>query len=133
ISDVLGMIEKKRFAFSTFPVVDGNGRLVGLLSGNVVKERYKAKKVAQVMTPRAQLITEKNRAVAKDTIKAADAFFSRNVGINKMLVVDDEDRLRGLVTASDVERITAESKSHRRPARDSEFRLVVGAALSPVR
>jgi len=37
------------------------------------------------------------------------------------------------VTSSDVERITAEAKSLRKPARDSAFRLVVGAALSPVR
>lgn len=132
IGDVLAMIEAKRFAFSTFPVVDA-GKLVGLLSGNVVKERYKTKKVADVMTPRAQLITEKKRAVAKDPIKAADAFFNQNLGINKMLVVDDQDQLRGLITASDVERITSESKSRRKPARDSEFRLVVGAALSPVR
>ena len=133
IGDVLTMIEAKRFAFSTFPVVDGAGRLTGLLSGNVVKERYKSKTVAEVMTPRAQLITENKRAAAKDPIKSADAFFTRNVGINKMLVVDDGDHLRGLITASDVERITAESKSRRKPARDAEFRLVVGAALSPVR
>jgi IMP dehydrogenase len=133
IGDLLAMIETKRFAFSTFPVVSSNGKLVGLLSGNVVKDRYKAKKVSDVMTPRAQLITENQRAAAKDPIKAADAFFSRNVGINKMLVVDDDDRLHGMITASDVERITAESKSRRKPARDSEFRLVVGAALSPVR
>jgi IMP dehydrogenase len=53
--------------------------------------------------------------------------------VNKMLVVDGEDRLRGLVTASDVERITAEAKSRRKPARDSEFRLVVAAAISLVR
>ena len=133
IGDVLAMIEKKRFAFSTFPVVDRQGRLAGLLSGNVVKDRYKAKKVADVMTPRDQLITEKHRAVAKDPIRSADTFFSRHVGLNKMLVVDEDDRLRGLVTASDVERITAEAKSRRKPARDAEFRLQVGAALSPVR
>jgi IMP dehydrogenase len=133
IGDLLAMIESKRFAFSTFPVVDASGRLAGLLSGNVVKERYKSKKVSEVMTPRAQLITESKRAAAADPIKAADAFFTRNVGINKMLVVDDDDHLRGLITASDVERITAESKSRRKPARDSDFRLVVGAALSPVR
>ena len=133
IGDVLTMIEAKRFAFSTFPVVDAQGKLTGLLSGNVVKERYKSKKVSEVMTPRAQLITENKRAAAKDPIKSADAFFTRNVGINKMLVVDDGDHLRGMITASDVERITAESKSRRKPARDSEFRLVVGAALSPVR
>jgi IMP dehydrogenase len=133
IADLLALIEAKRFAFSTFPVLDAAGKLVGLLSGNVVKDRYKTKKVADVMTPRAQLITEKQRAVAKDPIKAADRFFSEHVGINKMLVVDDDDRLRGLITASDVERITSEQKSRRKPARDEEFRLVVGAALSPVR
>lgn len=133
IADVLAMIDAKRFAFSTFPVLDPQGRLVGLLSGNVVKERYKSKKVTEVMTPRAELITEPESAVAKDPIAAADAFFSTHVGINKMLVVDKDDRLRGLVTSSDVEKITSEAKSRRKPARDSRFRLVVGAALSPMR
>src|SRR5665213_657822 len=38
IGDVLSMIEAKRFAFSTFPVVDTEGRLAGLLSGSVVRE-----------------------------------------------------------------------------------------------
>lgn len=133
IGDLLALIESKRFAFSTFPVVDGEGRLAGLLSGNVVKDRYKAKKVADVMTARAQLIVEKKKAVAKDPIKAADRFFTDNVGINKMLVVDDADHLHGLITASDVERITGETKSRRKAARDGDFRLVVGAALSPVR
>jgi IMP dehydrogenase len=133
IGDVLALIESRRFSFSTFPVVDAAGRLVGLLSGNVVKDRYKTKSVAEVMTPRDQLITEKQRAVARDPIKAADRFFTTHVGINKMLVVDDADHLRGLVTASDVERITAETKSRRKPARDQDFRLVVGAALSTIR
>ncbi|MBM3855550.1 MAG: IMP dehydrogenase, partial [Verrucomicrobia bacterium] len=133
IGDLLSMIDEKRFAFSTFPVVDASGILAGLLSGNVVKDRYKTKRIFEVMTPREQLKTEKQRAVAKDPIKAADRFFTENVGINKMLVVDEAGHLRGLITASDVERITAESKSRRKPARDHDFRLLVGAALSPVR
>ena len=133
IGDILARIESKRFAFSTFPVVDSSGALVGLLSGNVVKDRYKTKPVAEVMTPRAQLRTARQSDVAKDPIRAADRFFTDNVGINKMLVVDDAGGLRGLITASDVERITADSKSRRKPARDHDFRLVVGAALSPVR
>jgi IMP dehydrogenase len=133
IGDVLAMIEQRKFAFSTFPVVDDAGALVGLLSGNVVKERYKSKSVRDVMTPRASLTTEKHRAVANDPIKAADQFFTRHVGLNKMLVVDDAGKLRGLVTESDVVRITAEAKANRKPARDADFRLVVGAALSPVR
>ncbi len=133
IGDVLAMIETKRFAFSTFPVVESDGRLVGLLSGNVVKDRYKTKPVSDVMTPRAQLITKEETAVAHDPIHAADHFFSAHVGLNKMLVVDSAGRLRGLVTSSDVEKITSEAKARRKPARDSHFRLVVGAALSPMR
>jgi IMP dehydrogenase len=133
IGDLLALIELKRYEFSTFPVVAEDGSLVGLVSGNVVKERYRSKKVADVMTPRAQLKTETESDVSKDPIKAADRFFSAHIGINKMLVVDRQGHLRGLVTASDVERITGETKSRRKPARDSQFRLVVGAALSPAR
>jgi len=133
IGDVLSMIDAKRYEFSTFPVVDEEGKLQGLLSGNVVKERYRSKKIAAVMTPREELITEKASAVAADPIRAADTFFAAHVGLNKMLVVDVEDHLRGLVTASEVERITNERKSRTKPARDAHFSLVVGAAVSPVR
>jgi IMP dehydrogenase len=133
IGELLGLIEEKRYEFSTFPVISAEGRLCGLVSGNVVKARYAAKRVSDVMTPRSQLKTELQSAVSKDPIKAADRFFSAHVGINKMLVVDKEGQLRGLVTASDVERITGETKSRRKPARDSQFRLVTAAALSPKR
>ena len=44
IGDVLDYIERKRFAFSTFPVVDAAGRLLGLLPGHVVKPRYAKRK-----------------------------------------------------------------------------------------
>jgi IMP dehydrogenase len=133
IGGVLALIEEKHYQFSTFPVLSEDGRLLGLLSGNVVKGRYASKRVSEVMTPRSVLKTEMEAAVSKDPITAADKFFTDNVGINKMLVVDRDDRLRGLVTASDVERITGEIKSRRKPARDTQFRLVTGAALSPKR
>lgn len=133
VGDVLAMIDQKRFDFRTFPVADAQGKLVGLLAGNLVKERYKAKKVADVMTPRRQLITVLEKNMAGDPIKEADKFFTENVGIHKVLVVDDGDHLRGLVTISDVERITGEAKTRRKAARDSEFRLVAGAAISPIR
>src|SRR5512140_366817 len=57
IGDVLELIAKKRFAFSTFPVVDGHGKLLGLLSGHVVKQRYAQRKVADALTPRNQVQT----------------------------------------------------------------------------
>jgi IMP dehydrogenase len=133
VGDVLALIEQRRFNFSTFPVVDKQGRLAGLLSGNLVKERYKARTVGDVMTPRKQLITVPEKRMATDPIREADRFFTENIGIHKVLVVDDKDRLRGLITSSDVERITSEAKSHRKAARDSRFRLVVGAAVAPTR
>jgi IMP dehydrogenase len=133
IANVLGMIEERRFDFRTFPVVDDDGRLVGLLPGNIVRERYRNKRISEVMTPRAQVRTMPAKRMAADPIREADKFFTEHVGIHKILVVDDKDHLRGLVTSSDVERITAEAKSARKPARDSQFRLVAGAAISPVR
>ncbi len=133
VGDVLAMIEQRRYEFRTFPVVDAEGKLMGLLSGSSVRDRYRTKKVAEAMVPRREILTVHERNLKPDPISAADAFFMEHVGIHKMLVVDDGDRLRGLVTFSDVERITAEAKSRRKPARDGEFRLVVGAAIAPVR
>src|SRR5437660_2106692 len=60
IGEVLEMIEKRKFAFGTFPVVDADGRLVGLLSGHVVKPRYAKRKVAEALTPRNQVHTTKH-------------------------------------------------------------------------
>jgi len=133
IANVLEMIDQRRFDFRTFPVVDDSGKLVGLLPGNIVKERYRSRRIADVMTPRKQLRTMPEKKIAANPIREADRFFTENIGIHKILVVDDKDRLRGLVTSSDIERLTSEAKSRRKPARDAQFRLVVGAALSPVR
>src|SRR5438477_13069208 len=47
VGDILELIEQKRFAFSTFPVVDAHGKLAGLLPSHVMKPRYAKKKVAE--------------------------------------------------------------------------------------
>jgi IMP dehydrogenase len=133
VGDVLQKVEEKRYGFLTFPVVDRDGKLVGLLPGSIVKDRYSSKKVIEAMTPRAKLITVNVKKLGNDAIKFADEFFSDNIGINKMLVIDDKDRLCGLVTSTDIERIMGETKSRRKPARDAAFRLVCGAAIAPVR
>jgi IMP dehydrogenase len=133
IGDVLELIEEKKFGFGTFPVVDAQGKLVGLLSGHVVKPRYAAKTVAEAMTPRAQVHTVTRKELGNDPIALADKFFTEHVGIHKLLVVDDEDHLHGLITMSDVEKITQERKAQFKPARDSQFRLVCGAAVSATR
>lgn len=133
IGDVLALIELKKYGFRTFPVLDSGGKLVGLLPGSAVRDRYRSRTVAQAMTPRSELLTLNERELKPDPIRAADAFFTEHVGIHKMLVVDDSDRLKGLVTFSDVDRITTDAKSRRKPSRDADFRLVVGAAVAPLR
>ncbi len=133
IGDVLKLIEQKKFGFSTFPVVDDKGRLVGLLSGHVVKPRYAAKKVSDALTPRKQVHSITKKELGKDPIARADKFFTEHIGIHKLLVVDDEDNLHGLITLSDVERIQLERKAQFKPARDAQFRLLCGAAVSATR
>jgi len=133
IEDVLRRVEAKRFSFRTFPVVDEKGVLVGLLSGRVVKERYYAKKVSEAMTPRKEVYTITEKQLGKNPIAAADKFFTEHLGIHKLLVVDDKDRLRGLFTLSDIERITEEARANVKPARDNNFHLVCGAAISAPR
>jgi len=133
VGDVLAMIEQKKYDFRSFPVVDAKGHLCGLLTGSAVKEVYRKRAVTEAMTPRKTLLTVNVRDMAKDPIKQAENFFAEHVGITKMLLVDDEDRLRGLITISDIEKILSEAKARRKPSRDASFRLVVGAAVSPLR
>ena len=133
IGDVLKLIEERKFAFSTFPVVDGQGKLVGLLSGHVVKPRYAKRKIADALTPRSQVHTIARKELGRDPIARADKFFTDHPGIHKLLVVDEQDHLRGLFTMSDVERITQERNAQFKPARDAQFRLLCGAAVSATR
>jgi IMP dehydrogenase len=133
IGDVLALIEEKRFAFSTFPVVDAQGKLMGLLPSHVVKPRYAKRKIADALTSRGQVQTINKKELGRDPIARADKFFNEHPGIHKLLVVDDQDRLHGLFTLSDIERINQERNAQFKPARDAHFRLLCGAAVSATR
>jgi IMP dehydrogenase len=98
-----------------------------------VKHRYAARKVAEAMTPREQVHTINKKDLGSNPIARADKFFTDHPGIHKLLIVDDQDRLHGLFTLSDLERITQERNAQFKPARDSQFRLICGAAVSATR
>ena len=91
------------------------------------------RKLSEALTPRAQVHTITKKELGKDPIARADKFFTEHIGIHKLLVVDDDDHLHGLITMSDVERITQERKAQFKPARDAHFHLICGAAVSATR
>jgi len=130
IGDVLNRITRKNFRFSTFPVVDESGHLLGLLPGSCVKERYRERSVREAMTPRTGVYAVQQSTIKNNPIEAADRFFTENIGINKLLIVDENDRLCGLFTLSDIERIEDEATRIVKPARDERFRLMCGAAIA---
>lgn len=133
IADVLEMIDLKGYKFRTFPVVDADDKFVGLLRGRVVKRRYHAVKVADAMTPVDEVFTVRDADIADDPIGAADRFFNDHMGIHKLIVLDQNGTLKGLFTMTDIERIREEESAAVRPARDEQFRLVCGAAISATR
>lgn len=130
IGEVLDLIARKNFGFSTFPVVDEKNRLLGLLPGRCVKERYRDHTVREAMTPREDVYTLPESAIKQNPIEAADRFFTEHMGIHKLLIVDEADHLCGLFTLSDIERIEEEAHRIVKPARDSRFRLLCGAAIA---
>ncbi len=133
IGDVLDLIDQKGYSFRTFPVVDSKEKLLGLLPGHVVRPRYAAIKVTDAMLPRAQVHAITESELGRDPIGRADRFFNEFVGVHKLLVVDKEDRLRGLFTIADIERIRQERQAQLKPARDDKFRLLCGASVSATR
>lgn len=133
IGHVLDLIKNKRYSFSTFPVVDQYGKLLGLLTSDVVRERYRDKLAEEAMIPRDELLTIKQKDIGKDAIATADKFFTKHMGASKLLVVDDQDRLRGMFTLSDIERIMAEQLSTVKPCCDEQFRLACGVAIATPR
>ncbi len=133
IGDVLALIEERKFSFSTFPVVSEEGTLLGLLPGHCVRPRFASRVIAEAMVPRERVLTIREEDLGKDPIARADRFFTEHIGIHKLLVVDATDKLRGLFTLSDIERISQEHSLSTKPSRDSKFRLLCGAAISVAR
>jgi IMP dehydrogenase len=117
IGDVLAMVEERGSVSAPSPWWTTAGKLVGLLpatSSSRVTPNAKSPKPSR----RAQVQTITKKELGNDPIARADKFFTENPGIHKLLVVDDDDRLHGLFTLSDVERITQERSAQFKPARD---------------
>ncbi|HUH02334.1 MAG TPA: IMP dehydrogenase [Kofleriaceae bacterium] len=104
---------------SGLPVVDGTGRPVGILTNRDLRfERNLTQRVEQVMT--RELITTNEKV----SLEESKELLHRN-RIEKLLVIDSEGRLKGLITIKDIE----QAEQHPRAAKDEMGRLRVGAAV----
>lgn len=109
-----------RFRISGLPVVDAQGALVGIITNRDMRfEADQSKPVAEVMT-KAPLITAREGVTAD----AALGLLRRNK-IEKLPIVDGEGRLTGLITVKDF----AKTEQHPNATKDSDGRLLVGAAV----
>ncbi|RAH39193.1 IMP dehydrogenase [Halomonas sp. SL1] len=118
LADLLAMA--REHGFSGFPVVEGE-TLVGIVTERDMRfQPNHGDSVADIMTPREKLVTVAE-GTGLDVIKGK----MQEHRVEKMLVVDDEFRLRGLVTFQDIEK----ARTFPNAAKDSDGRLLVGAAV----
>ena len=112
LSDELGI--------SGFPVID-QGRVVGIVTGRDLRfeTRYDVP-VREIMTPRDKLITVREGASHADAKLLLNKY-----KLERLLIIDDTDRLKGLITVKDITKQT----SFPNAARDDAGRLRVGAAV----
>jgi len=109
----------RQYRISGLPVIDGEKRPIGILTNRDLRfERNLDQRVGDVMTKK--LITVKDGV----GLEAAKELLHKN-RIEKLLVVDEIGRLRGLITIKDIE----QAEQHPAAAKDELGRLRVGAAV----
>jgi IMP dehydrogenase len=117
LDDALALMRHHRI--SGLPVVDAERRPIGILTNRDVRfERRLSQPVGEMMTKRLVTVREGVE------IDEAKELLHRN-RIEKLLVVDSEGRLRGLVTIKDIE----QAEENPSAAVDELGRLRVGAAV----
>lgn len=103
------------------PVVDDEGRLVGLLTNRDVRfEKNLSKKIKDLMTPREKLIV----APPDISLEKAKEILHQH-RIEKLPLVSKDNKLVGLITIKDIMSVI----EHPNAARDEKGRLLVGAAV----
>ena len=109
-----------QMGFSGFPVID-NGELVGLVTSRDMRfENHLDATVASIMTPKERLVTVEE-GVDKDKVRN----LLRKHRIEKILVVDEDFKLCGMMTVKDMNK----AKAYPNAAKDGQARLIVGAAV----
>lgn len=120
ISDALEIMAKYRI--SGVPITNAKGKLLGILTNRDLRfETNMDLLISERMTKR-KLVTV---PVGTSLDEAREHL--KHTRVEKLLVVDDERNLKGLITIKDIEKI----KKYPNACKDSLGRLRVGAAVGP--
>lgn len=120
ISEALEIMSKYRI--SGVPVINKSGKLVGILTNRDLRfETDFDLPISDRMTKR-KLVT----VPVGTTLEQAREHL-KNTRVEKLLVVDDDRNLKGLITIKDIEKV----KKYPNACKDSFGRLRVGAAVGP--
>ena len=118
VSDALELME--RYRISGVPIVEKDRRLAGIITNRDIRfENNVNKKIDEVMT-------KENLVTARIGISMDEALeIMKKYKIEKLLLVDDDYLLAGLITIKDIEK----SIQYPNSAKDSSGRLLAGAAV----
>src|SRR5689334_11386815 len=109
-----------KFRISGVPVTDPAGKLLGIVTNrDMAFESDRSRQVREVMTP-MPLVTGKVGISGPEAMELL-----RKHKIEKLPLVDDEGRLKGLITVKDF----VKAEQYPNAAKDAEGRLLVGAAV----
>ena len=107
-----------KYRISGVPICD-HGRLIGIITNRDMKFEVDMDQLID------NVMTKENLVTAKEGTTLEEAKQIRRHKIEKLPIVDDEFRLKGLITIKDIEKATVYPNS----ARDEKGRLRVGAAI----
>jgi len=118
IKDVMALTQQHNI--SGVPVVDGNDLLGIVTSRDLRFETRLDESVTKVMTPKDKLVTVSEEADQQEAIALLHEH-----RIEKVLVVNKDFHLRGLITVKDIQK----AKDYPQASKDSFEQLRVGAAV----
>lgn len=111
----------RQYKISGLPVIDRAGKVVGIVTNRDLRfETNLDQPVKAIMTPRKRLVTVREGASVEDAKELI-----RKHRLERVLVIDDEWHMRGLITVKDI----LKSTEHPLANKDFSGRLCAGAAV----
>jgi len=118
VEEVIQITQKNKI--SGLPVIENN-KIVGIVTNRDLRfETNLTQPIKKVMTPRDRLVTVKEGASKEEITKLLHQH-----RIERLLVIDNTDELKGLITVKDIQKST----DHPFACKDEQGRLRVGAAI----